>query len=115
MAVDQAAFAAQLESSLAAVQAAVAAAGTISTASPFALAAVTQAVNAEIANLESAIAAYDADIITTSVAGVVAGPPAPTIWPILLNQVDDSVLLTRLINALGYLQRLSTNLAQATG
>jgi hypothetical protein len=115
MAVNQAAISAQLAISLAAVNAALAAVPDISTATPFALRPVAAAVSAEIAALQSAIAQFDADIITTSVAGVVAGQPAPTIWPVLLKQVSDSMQLATLFNALGYLQRLATNLAQATG
>lgn len=115
MAVDQATISDQLATSLATVQAALAAVPDIETATPFALAPVAAAVASEIAVLQSAIALFDADIITTSVAGVVAGQPAPTIWPVLLNQVSDSQQISTLLNGLGYLQRLATNLSQATG
>lgn len=115
MAVNQSAISAQLSSSLAAVNAALAAVPDISTATPFALAPVAAAVAAEIAVLQDAIAQFDADIITTSFAGIVPGVPAPTLWPVLLQQVSDSQQIATLLNALGYLQRLATNLAQATG
>lgn len=115
MSVNQTAISAQLATSLAAVNAALAAVPDISTATPFELQPVAAAVTAETATLQAAIALFDADIITTSVAGVVAGQPAPTLWPVLLNQVSDSQQLATLLNALGYLQRLATNLAQAAG
>jgi hypothetical protein len=113
--VNQAAISAQLAASIAAVTAALASVGTISTATPFALAPVAAAVSNEIATLQAAIAQFDADIVTSSVAGMVAGQPAPTLWPLLLAQAADSQQLAVLLNALGYLQRLATNLAQATG
>ena len=115
MSVDQIAISAQLATSLAAVNAALAAVPDIETATPFQLQPVAAAVAAEIATLQSAISLFDADIITTSVAGVVPGVPAPTIWPVLLQQISDSAQIATLLNALGYLQRLATNLAQATG
>jgi hypothetical protein len=115
VAVNQSAISTQLATSLAAVNAALAGAPDLSTATPFALRPVAAAVAAEIAALESAIAEFDADIITTSVAGVLPGNPPPTTWPVLLNQVSDSAQEAALLNALGYLQRLATNLAQATG
>jgi hypothetical protein len=114
MAVDQASINAQLQASLATVQAAIAAVGDISTASPFALTPVVAAIDAEIATLQDAIDEFDADIITTSVAGVVTGSPAPTIWPVLLSQASDSEQIANLLNALGYLQRLSKNIAQVS-
>jgi hypothetical protein len=115
MAVNQSTISAQLATSLAAVQAAISAVPDLSTATPFALAPVAAAVAAEIATLQNAVAQFDADIVTTSVAGVTAGQPAPTQWAVLLNQVSDSQQIAALLNALGYLQRLATNLAQATG
>jgi hypothetical protein len=115
MSVDQSAVSAQLATSLAAVNAALAAVPDISIATPFALAPVAAAVAAEITTLQNAIAQFDADIIVTSVAGIVPGVPAPTLWPILLNQISDSAQISTLCNALGYLQRLSANLAQAVG
>lgn len=115
MSVNQDLITAQLATSLAAVQAAIASVPDIQTATPFALAPVVAAVSNEIATLQSAIAQFDADIITTSVAGIIAGQPAPTMWSTLLNQMSDSQQLAALLNALGYLQRLATNLAQATG
>lgn len=115
MSIDQAAIAAQLDASLAAVNTALATVGDIATATPFALAPVAAAVAAEITTLQNAVALFDGDIVTTSFAGMIAGNPAPTLWPVLLNQVSDSQQLGTLLNALGYLQRLATNLAQATG
>lgn len=112
MAVNQSLISAQLATSLSAVQAAIDAVDDISTASPFELQPVATAVAAEIVVLQNAVALFDADIITTSVAGVVAGQPAPTMWAVILNQVSDSAQLATLLHALGYLQRLSTNLAQ---
>jgi hypothetical protein len=110
--VNQSAISAQLATSLAAVNAALAAVPDIETATPFALQPVAAAVQAEIATLQSAIALFDADIIVTSVAGVLPGVPAPTIWPVLLQQISDSAQIAVLLNALGYLQRLATNLSQ---
>lgn len=110
MAVDQAAISLQLQASLAAVNAAIDSVGDISTATPFALAPAAAAVTAEIATLQSAIDEFDTDIITSSVAGVVSGVPAPTIWPVLLAQASDSEQIATLVNALGYLQRLAKNL-----
>jgi hypothetical protein len=115
MAVNQAPISTQVQAALSAVQAAIATVGDIDTATPFELQPVVAAVNAELAVLQSAIAAFDADIITTSVAGMVAGLPAPTLWPILVSQQSDSAQIATLLNALGYLQRLAKNLAQATG
>ncbi len=115
MAVDQAAIAASVQAALAKVKAAIAGVGTISTATPFALAPVAAAVSAEIATLEDAIAAYDGDIITSNVAGMVAGTPAPMLQATLIEQVSDSQQIGTLLAALGYLRRIATNLAQATG
>jgi hypothetical protein len=115
MSVNQPAISAQLSTSLAAVNAALANVPDLSTATPFALAPVAAAVKAEIAVLQGAIAQFDADIITDSVAGIVSGVPAPTLWPVLLNQASDSAQIAVLLNALGYLQRLAKNLAEATG
>lgn len=115
MTVNQSTISAQLATSLAAVQAALAAVPDIATATPFALAPVVAAVNSEIAVLQDSIAQFDADIITSSVAGIVPGVPAPTLWPLLLQQVSDSEQIAVLLNALGFLQRLSTNLSEATG
>jgi hypothetical protein len=115
MAVHTLAISTQLQAALAAVTAAIAAAGTISTATPFALAPVAAAVSAEIATVQSAIAAFDADIATSSFAGLAAGNPPPTMWPLLLTQVSDSQQIAVLLNALGYLQRMAINLAEATG
>lgn len=42
---------------------------------------------------------------------MVAGQPALTIWPVLLSRVSDSQQIAALLNALGYLQRIATNLA----
>ena len=115
MSVNQPLLALQLQAALAAVQAAVSAAGDLSTATPFALQGVVAAINAEVATVQSAIATIDADIITTSVAGMVAANPAPTLWPILVSQAADSVQEATLLNGLGYLQRLAKNLSWATG
>jgi hypothetical protein len=112
MSVNQSAISTMLATSLAAVQAAIDAVDDISTASPFALQPVATAVASEIVTLQNAVALFDADIITTSVAGVVAGQPAPTMWAVLLNQASDSAQLATLLTAMGYLQRLATNLAQ---
>jgi hypothetical protein len=110
--VDQTAISAQLATSLAAVNAAVAAVPDLETASPFVLAPIAAAVASEIAVLQSAIDLFDADIITDSVAGIVPGVPAPTLWVPFLNQVSNSAQISTLLNALGYLQRLAANLAQ---
>jgi hypothetical protein len=110
--VDQAAISAQLATSLATVNAALAAVPDIETATPFELAPVAAAVASEIAVLQNAIDLFDADIITDSVGGIVPGVPAPTLWVPLLNQVSDSQQIAVLLNALGYLHRLATNLAQ---
>lgn len=112
MSVDQAAISAQLATSLAAVNAALAAVPDIETATPFALAPIAAAVASEIAVLQNAIDLFDADIITSSVAGIVPGAPAPTLWVPFLNQVSNSAQIATLLNALGYLQRLAANLAQ---
>jgi hypothetical protein len=112
MAVNQAAISAQLATSLATVNAALAAVPDLETASPFVLAPIAAAVASEIAVLQNAIDLFDADIITDSVAGIVPGVPAPTLWAPFLNQVSDSAQIAVLLNALGYLQRLATNLAQ---
>ena len=112
MAVDQAAISAQLATSLAAVNAALAAVPDLETATPFELAPIAAAVASEIVVLQNAIDLFDADIITDSVAGIVPGVPAPTLWAPFLSQVSDSQQIAVLLNALGYLQRLATNLAQ---
>lgn len=116
MSVDAKSIAAALQASLATVQAAAAGVGDLASATPFQLAPVAAAVNTEISSLQTAIAEFDADIITDSIAGVVpAALPAPNVWPVLLNQAADSVLIAQLLTALGYLQRLALNLSQAAG
>lgn len=112
MAVNQSAIATQLQASLATINAALATIGSLATATPFALAPVAAAVTSEIATLEAAIDELDADMVTDSVAGVVSGQPSPVIWPVLLNQGSDSAQISTLMNALGYLQRLASNLSQ---
>lgn len=114
MSVNDAQVSEALEASLVTVQQALASVD-LSSATPFQLSPVAAVVNEEIAIIQDLIAEYDADMITTSVAGIVPGSPAPTLWPILLNQVADSVLITQLLTALGYLQRLAINLSEATG
>ena len=115
MAVDQAGIATSVQAALAKVKAAIAGVGSISTATPFALAPVAAAVSAEIATLEAAISTFDDDIVTSSIAGMVERTPAPMLQATLLEQVSDSQQIATLLAALGYLQRLATNLAQATG
>ncbi|MBV9984500.1 hypothetical protein [Bradyrhizobium sp.] len=115
MTVNQAAISVQVQAALAAVQAAIASVGDIGVATPFELQPVVAAVSAETAVLLSAISSFDVDIITNSVAGMVAGLPAPTLASTLVGQQSDSAQLATLLNALGYLQRLSTNLALASG
>jgi hypothetical protein len=115
MAVNQLAISTQLQAALSAVQAAIATAGNVDTATPFELQSVVAAVSAETTVLLSAISSFDVDIVTSSVAGMVAGQPPPILASTLVNQQSDSTQLATLLNALGYLQRLSTNLALASG
>lgn len=60
--------------------------------------------------LNAAITQYDADIITTNVAGLAPNVAAPQLWPILLNQENDSLQIATLLNMLGYVARIKTNL-----
>jgi hypothetical protein len=62
----------------------------VATASPFVLAPVAAAVAAEITTLHSAIANFEADIAMSSFAGMIAGSPAPTLWPVFLSQESDA-------------------------
>lgn len=115
MAVNQAATAAQLTAAVAAVNAAIAAVGVLQDASPEALGGVYTAVQSAVAAFEGAVAAYDADIDTTSLGGVVPGSPVPLMVASLLEQAGDVTQQAVLVVAAAYVSRVGVNVLNAPG
>lgn len=115
MALNQAALAADISAKLATANAAIAEASPLRSATPVALAPARNAVATALSAIEGGIAALDSEILLDSVAGVVVGPPAPDVWPVMLAQLNDCEQLSRLLDMRAYLGRVATNLNEATG
>jgi hypothetical protein len=115
MAVDQVSIAADLTAKIVAVNAAISAVGSLEIAPPQVLKTVYAPVQDALASFESAISAYDADIDTSSVGGVVAGLPAPQLAAALLNQALDVAQQGRLVIAMAFTARVGVNVLNAPG
>lgn len=115
MSVDQTATAAQLTAAIAAVNASISTVGTLQNDSPVVLATVYAAVQSALVPFDNAIAAYDADIDTTTVAGVVAGIPVPQMISTLLVQAGDVAQQAILVVARSFVSRVGINVANAPG
>lgn len=115
MSVSQSSLVAGLNAALAAVQAAVTAAGRLQGASIASVAPVAAAAANALPALALAVAAIDGDIDITTVGGVVSGLPAPVMVQSLLRAASDVQQLATLLYAQSYMARLATNVAQAPG
>jgi hypothetical protein len=104
-----------LNAALAAVQAAVTAAGRLQGASIATVAPVAAAAANALPVVAAAVAALDGSIDTTTVGGVVAGIPTPVMVQTLLRAASDVQQLAKLVYLQGYIGRLATNVAQAPG
>jgi NAD-dependent oxidoreductase involved in siderophore biosynthesis len=115
MAVNQAAIAAQLITQLALVNGSISTVGALQEDSPIVLQTVYNAVQNALAPFLAAIAAYDADIDTTSVGSVVTGGAGPQLAAALLNQAADVAQQARLLVAQAYVSRVGVNVLNAPG
>lgn len=115
MSVNQSSLVAGVNAAIAAVQAAVTAAGRLQGASIATVAPVAAAAASALPALSAAVAAIDGDIDTTSVGGVVSGVPAPAMVQTLLRAASDVQQLATLVYLQAYMARLATNVAQAPG
>jgi hypothetical protein len=116
MAVNQISFASQMTAAIAAVNAAISAVGApLENSPPSVLNTVYAAVQNARVPFDNAIAAFDADIDTTSVGSVVIGLPAPQLAAALLNQASDLMQEWQVIVAEAYLVRVGANAANAPG
>lgn len=106
---------ASVNDALAAVSAALAAAGTLQDAPPSALAPVLSSVDAVLAAIDSETATIEAAIDQTSLGGVVTEVPAPALAAALLVQADAVTTLSALVTARGYLGRIDANIRNAPG
>jgi hypothetical protein len=115
MAVDYAAYQAEMLTKMALVNASISTVGRLDGTSPVVLATVYKAVQNALAPFNAAIAAFDADIDQDSVGGVVAGLPGPTLAAALLNQAFDVSQEAVTVTARAYVSRVGVNIANATG
>lgn len=115
MAVNQSSFGTEMTSQIAAVNQVISTIGTLANSPPVIMLTLYAAVQNARAPFDAAIAAFDADIDTTSVGSVVAGMPAPQLAAALLNQTSDLMQQWQLIVAEAYLTRVGANAYNAPG
>lgn len=115
MTVAQTTFGAQMTAQITAVNAVISTIGTLENNSPVILATLYTAVQNARVPFDNAIAAFDADIDTTSVGSVVPGLPAPQLAAALLNQASDLMQEWQVIVAEAYLVRVGANAFNAPG
>lgn len=115
MSLNQSSLVAGVNAAIAAVQAAVTAAGRLQGASIATVAPVAAAAANALPAIAKAVAAVDSDIDTTTVGGMVSGQPAPVMVQSLLRAASDVQQLATLVYLQAYMARLATNLAQAPG
>jgi hypothetical protein len=116
MALDQGGLATALAGDLVTVLNSISTVGTLQTASPLILSTkLSPPVNTVLADLNAAIAELDTEIITDSVAGMVAGNAAPDLWPILVTQAYDSRQMANLLTARAYAGRVQVNVENSPG
>lgn len=115
MAVNQAAVAAKLTAGIQAVNETISTVGELNSSRPDILSTVYAVVKDALIPFVEAIAAYDADIDTGSVGGVVKNLPAPQLAAVLLNQTKSVEQQARLVIAEAFLSRVGVNLNNAPG
>jgi len=115
MSVDFNDYVAQITTQMALVNGSISVVGDLQDATPVVLATIYAAVLNALAPFEAAIAATDADIITTSVGGVVSGQPSPFLSATLLEQTLDVEQQARLIIAASYVTRVGANVFSSPG
>ena len=115
MSVDFNGLAAKMLTQMALVNASISTVGTLQEATPITLRTVYAAVQNALAPFDSAIAAYDADIITTSVGGVILGTAAPTLASILLTQSTDVGQQSLAVIGRAYVARAAVNVLNSPG
>lgn len=115
MSVDINTYTEQMLTQMALVQGAISTVGVLDSATQPALDVVYEAVADALAPFNAAIAAYEADIDTTSVGGVVSGIAPPTMSDELLVQADDVTKEADLIVARAYLSRIGASVKSAPG
>jgi hypothetical protein len=115
MAMDQLEVAGEIGDSLTTVLATVSTIGTLQTASPLILSTLITVMGDSLAAINAAISQLDTEIITDSVAGMVAGTPAPDLWPVLVAQANDSRQMALFLNVRAYAGRAQTNTAMSPG
>jgi hypothetical protein len=89
--------------------------GTLRTASPLILSTLVTVVDDSLTAINAAIGKLDTEIRTDSVAGMVAGTPAPDLWPVLVRQAYDSRQMAVLLNTRAYAARANVNVENAPG
>lgn len=115
MSVDLNTYTAQMITQMALVQGSITTVGTLENATPKALEIVYAAVANALVPFNQAIAAYEADIDTTTVGGVVTGVAPLSVAATLLTQTDDVEQEAVLIVTRAYLARVGANINNATG
>lgn len=115
MAVNYQSYAAQMITQLALLRGTITTVGSLQQATPVVLKAVYTAVQNTLAPFQQAIAAYDADIDTTTFGGVAAGVAAPISAAALLNQALDVEQQARLVVAQAYVARAGVNINNTPG
>lgn len=115
MTVAQNAYATQMTSAIAAVNAVLSTVGTMQYDSPIVLNTVYVAIQNARAPFDAAFQAFEADIDQTSVGGVVTGQPPPLMIAALLNQASDLNQEYNVIVAEAYLLRAGQNITLAPG
>lgn len=104
-----------MAAALAAITAAIGAAGNLDTASLPELAPVKVALTSGLTAFAAAVSALDGDIPTTSFAGMTAGAAVPGLVALLLTYTNEVQQLSNALYAQAYLLRLNANINAATG
>lgn len=98
-----------------ALEAAIAAAGTLQNASPSTLAPIVTAVQAAVSAIDAQCATLEASIDETSVGGIHVGTPAPQLITTLVAQTNAATDLSNLHTLRGYVSRIGANVENAPG
>jgi hypothetical protein len=106
---------AAVTNAVAALEVAVAAAGTLQNAPQATLAPISAAVTAALAAIDAQAAEIEAMIDETSVGGVHVGTMAPELAATLVTQTQAVTDLAALKTLRGYVSRIGANIANAPG
>ena len=115
MAVNQLPLANAMTASVATLQAVLTAAGPLANLTLPELAPVRAAAQAALPPFAAAITALDADIPTSSFAGMVVGNPVPALVTALQTTATEVSQLAVAVTAQAYITRISVNIGNATG